>query len=314
MNLLVAGPQHPERVQVVHELTQAAFAPYAALARPSGALQETVDDVAADLAAGGALLAYTEDWATPLGALRWRLEPDHLWVKRVSVHPDHQGQGVGELLMDATAGIAHAHGRARVRLGVRHALERNRRWYERRGFRAVVEHDDWTELEAPATPLPRTGTPATLWKYEHPDHLQSRFEVDVVEEGPDGWWVRIPRFAPALSADGHVVAVFAHHHVGHLPRDRWWTAWWSDGRQRLKVDIGTPAVRRPDGDLEFGDLCLDVVVREGEEPAIVDEDEFADACYPDDLAARARAAADDVLARLLAGQFVTEPTWSREAG
>ena len=56
MNLLPWLPDRPERTEVVHHLTQAAFAPYAALARPSGALTETVDDVAADLAAGGGLV------------------------------------------------------------------------------------------------------------------------------------------------------------------------------------------------------------------------------------------------------------------
>jgi tRNA threonylcarbamoyladenosine biosynthesis protein TsaE len=166
VNLLPWLPDRPERTEVVHHLTQAAFAPYAALVRPSGALAETVDDVAADLAAGGGLIAYDEAWATALGALRWRVEPDHLWVKRVAVHPDHQGQGVGGFLMDACRGVAHATGRTRIRLGVRHALEENRRWYERRGYRHILDHDDWAEYEAPAAPIllgrgPRSGSTST---------------------------------------------------------------------------------------------------------------------------------------------------------
>jgi hypothetical protein len=41
---------------------------------------------------------------------------------------------------------------------------------------------------------------------------------------------------------------------------------------------------------------------------IVDEDELVEACYPDDLAARTRAVADDVLRRVVAGEepFATE--------
>ena len=85
MNLLPWLPGRPERTEVIHALTQVSFAPYAALARPSGALAETLDDVAADLAAGGGLIAYDDTWSTPLGALRWRVVDDHLWVKRVAV-------------------------------------------------------------------------------------------------------------------------------------------------------------------------------------------------------------------------------------
>ena len=307
MNLLPSHPLRPERAAIVHELTQAAFAPYAALDRPSGALAETVEDVARDLDAGGALLAYSADWETPLGALRWRLEADHLWVKRVSVHPDHQGRGVGDFLMDATRGIAHAHGRTEVRLGVRHALERNRRWYERRGFRPAVEHDDWTEYAAPADPLERTGTPTRMWKYEHPDHLQAHFPLDLLEETPDGWWVAIPPMAPSVK-DDVVLWVQPRRIVGWLPRDHWWTAWFTTGHQPLKVDICTPATRRPDGDFEFADLCLDVVVREDEPPRLVDEDEFDAAAYAPDLARAASDAADEVLRLVRDGvePFATE--------
>jgi hypothetical protein len=96
--------------------------------------------------------------------------------------------------------------------------------------------------------------------------------------------------------------------VGWLPRGEWWTAWFTTGRQHLKVDICTPARRRPDGDLEFADLCLDVVARGNESPVIVDQEEFAAAGYPPAIAAATEAAAADVLQRVLAGEepFATE--------
>lgn len=307
MNLLPWLPDRPERTEVVHHLTQAAFAPYAALARPSGALAETVDDVAADLAAGGGLIAYDETWSTALGALRWRVEPDHLWVKRVAVHPDHQGHGVGGYLMDACRGLAHATGRNRLRLGVRHALTENRRWYERRGYRRVVDHDDWAEYEAPVAPLAFGGEPVRLWKYEYPDHLQATFEVEVVDERADGTWVRVPQFTPSFTG-GRVVWLWPQEAVGWLPRDEWWTAWFTTGRQHLKVDVCTPARRRPDGDVEFADLCLDVVVRADEPAMIVDQEEFVDAGYPPAIAAAAETAAAEVLRRVHADEepFATE--------
>lgn len=301
MNLLPWLPSRPERTEVIHDLTQKAFAPYAALARPSGALAETLDDVAADLAPGGGLIAYDERWEHPLGALRWRVEDEHLWVKRVAVDPAHQRQGVGDLLMDACRGLCHAVGRSCIRLGVRHALEDNRRWYERRGYRRVLDHDDWSEYEVSVAPLP-FAVPATLWKYEHPDHLQGTFDVDVVEETGDGWWVRVPRFTPSFDADGTIIWVWPHAVSGWLPRAEWWTAWFSGGSQRLKVDICTPTVRRDDGDFEFRDLSLDVVVRDDGPAELVDQDEFAEAGYDAEIAARALAAADDVLEHIAAGK------------
>jgi ribosomal protein S18 acetylase RimI-like enzyme len=307
MNLLPWLPGRPERTEIIHELTQRAFAPYAALERPSGALAETTDVVVADLAAGGGLIAYDERWERALGALRWRVEDDHLWVKRVAVDPSFQRQGVGDFLMDACRGLCHATRRDRIRLGVRHALEDNRRWYERRGYRRVLDHDDWSEYEVTVAPLPFADA-VTLWKYEHPDHLQGTFAVDVVDEDAEGWWVRVPRFTPSFDADGTIIWIWPHEVAGWLPAGEWWTAWFSGGRQSLKVDICTPAVRREDGDFEFRDLCLDVVVRDDEPAQLVDEDEFEAANYDAELAARARAAADDVLRRILAGEepFATE--------
>ena len=308
MNLLPWMPGRPERTDVIHRLTQQAFAPYAALPRPSGALAETLDDVEADLLTGGGLIAYDRTWERALGALRWRVEDDHLWVKRVAVDPAAQRQGVGDFLMDACQGIAHAVGRDRIRLGVRHSLDANRRWYERRGHRVVVEHDDWSEYEAAVEPIAFEGERSTLWKYEYPDHLQATFDVDAVDVRSDGWWVRIPRFMPHVDGEGRILAVSPVPVVGWLPKDEWWTAWFADARQRIKVDLCTPARRRADGDFEFRDLCLDVVVRDDAPPQIVDEDEFAEAGYDDDIAARTRAGADDVLRRILAGEepFATE--------
>ncbi len=297
-NLLPTHPLRPERLDVIHELTQAAFAPYADLARPSGALRETPGDVAADVEAGGAMMAYDGDWSRPLGAVRWRLEPDHLWVKRVAVHPDHQGQGVGDFLMDACRGVALGHGRTRLRLGVRNSLDRNRRWYERRGFRPVVHHDDWAEHEVELIPFTYRDR-AELTKYEFPDHEQGRNVVDVLEETDEGWWLGTPAFTPSFQ-QGRIVWVAPRPVVSWAPRAAWWLASFSTGHLPLKVDICTPAERRPNGDVVFRDLSLDVVVERGDGAQIVDEDEFAAAAYPEDIADHARGAVDEVL-RLVTG-------------
>lgn len=298
VNLLPTHPDHPERTRAVHELTQLAFAPYAALARPSGALAETVEAVATDLAEGGGLLAYDDTWTTALGALRWRLGDDHLWVKRVAVHPDHQGRGVGGFLMDAARAVALAHDRHHIRLGVRHVLTDNRAWYERRGYRADVDHDDWTELTAPVEPFTFRGRRATLHKLDGHGAPFARFDVDVVDEGEGGVWVELPPFTPHFAADGTITAITPATVIGFLPADEWWTAWWTAGHQRLKVDVCTSTVRRADGDLEFRDLALDVVVRGDGPPEVVDEDELAEAGYPPELETAARQTAADVLRRV----------------
>ena len=57
---LVVRAMRPDEREAVRDLVRAAFAPYATLARPSGALAETVEDVHADLDAGGGLIAYDD--------------------------------------------------------------------------------------------------------------------------------------------------------------------------------------------------------------------------------------------------------------
>lgn len=133
-----------------------------------------------------------------------------------------------------------------------------------------------------------------------PDRLHATFDVDVLDESDAGTRARIPAFTPHLDADGHIAALTA------VPADLWFPTgeWWAEARsalhQRVKVDICTPYVRRPDGDLEFADLCLDVVVRGEGPPEIVDEDELVAAHYPPEIEAAARRTAEEVRRRLAA--------------
>ena len=119
-------------------MTQAAFGGYGWLTPPSGAIDETEDDVRRDLAAHGGALARLA--GAPVGALRLVAEPRHLHVRRVAVDPGHQGQGVGRELMLWAERHAREHGFAEVRLGVRSQLPGNRAFYEKLGYRVVREH------------------------------------------------------------------------------------------------------------------------------------------------------------------------------
>lgn len=131
-------PCHPEDAPDVHHVTQAAFAAYAVLTPPTGAIYETVEELRAEIERTGAVLARQS--GEPVGALRFAPKPDHLWVRRVAVLPALQRRGVGRALM--TWAVEHARGLGldEVRLGVRDALPANRSYYERLGYTLVRTH------------------------------------------------------------------------------------------------------------------------------------------------------------------------------
>jgi GNAT superfamily N-acetyltransferase len=128
----------PERAELVHQLTQAAFRDYASLDPPSGAGRETAESVRADLATGGGALAWLD--AAPVGCLRLVPEPDSLHVRRVAVLPEHQGRGIGLALMGWAEREAAGRGLRAVTVGVRLALPGNLAFYRRLGYVAVSEH------------------------------------------------------------------------------------------------------------------------------------------------------------------------------
>lgn len=132
------GRVGPEAAAEVHRLTQRAFGGYGWLTPPSGALDETEDDVRRDLARHGGALARLDGAA--VGALRFVAEPKHLHVRRVAVDPDRQGTGVGRALMRWAEDHAGSLGLGAVHLGVRGQLPGNRRFYESLGYRVVREH------------------------------------------------------------------------------------------------------------------------------------------------------------------------------
>ena len=67
-----------------------------------------------------------------------RARPDHLYVGRVAVLPEHRRRGIAAALMAAMDQVARELGLAEVRIGVRASLPDNQRLYERLGFRVVA--------------------------------------------------------------------------------------------------------------------------------------------------------------------------------
>jgi ribosomal protein S18 acetylase RimI-like enzyme len=83
-------------------------------------VSETVDDVRAAIAKGGAVLAWEDGEA--VGSARYQWYPDHLYIGRVAVIPAYRGKGVGSALMRRIEEIARERGCGEIRLGVRMSL------------------------------------------------------------------------------------------------------------------------------------------------------------------------------------------------
>jgi tRNA threonylcarbamoyladenosine biosynthesis protein TsaE len=142
----------PERATEVHSLTQAAFAPQAALDPPSGATRETLEVVRADLAAGRGVLALLAE--RPVAAARLMFKDDHVVVRRVAVDPRSQGLGIGRSVMAWIHENLRRDGHRDVRLGVRKALTAQRAFYEGLGYGQETDEGLWVGLRLRLVPDP----------------------------------------------------------------------------------------------------------------------------------------------------------------
>lgn len=113
---------------------------FGALTPPSGALNETLDDVAARFKAGPILLAH--DSGELVGSVYCALKGDGLYLTRMAVRPDRQKQGIGRALLVAAEAEARALGARKLTLRVRTNLPDNRAYFERAGFRVTGQGQD----------------------------------------------------------------------------------------------------------------------------------------------------------------------------
>ena len=141
----------------VHAVTQAAYGVGPPLDPPSGAISETVDLVAADLAEHGGVLGL--DDRVPVAALRYRRVGRTTTVRRVGVVPDRWRHGLGgRLVTHAHAAVARRGDVARLHVNVRHARPGARRFWLSLGYAPTVRHDHWDEMERP---VPYAGSVPT---------------------------------------------------------------------------------------------------------------------------------------------------------
>jgi GNAT superfamily N-acetyltransferase len=113
---------------------------FGALTPPSGALNETLADVAARFNAGPVLIA--QDGGALVGSLYCALKGDGLYLTRMAVKPGRQKQGIGRALLKAAEAEAHILGARKLTLRVRVNLPENRAYFERAGFRVTGQGQD----------------------------------------------------------------------------------------------------------------------------------------------------------------------------
>ncbi|MGH2364636.1 MAG: GNAT family N-acetyltransferase [Steroidobacteraceae bacterium] len=134
----------PEAAELVHQLTQAAFAPQALLDPPSGAVSETVEVVREHLTSGRGIVATVGGEA--VATARVGLHDEYLHLRRLAVRPDCQRRGIGRAIMLWLRCQAPKLGRHEIRLGVRHDMPGNRALYAALDYLPLSEHGYWTEM------------------------------------------------------------------------------------------------------------------------------------------------------------------------
>lgn len=129
----------PERAADVRELMLAAFREYdGVLTVPSSAMWETIEDTAAHIALGGAVLATYGGQL--VGSGRFEMRDDHVYIGRLSVLPEFRGRGIGALMMTALEQRGAALGAPEARISVRTLLPKNVQLYERLGYAVTTTH------------------------------------------------------------------------------------------------------------------------------------------------------------------------------
>lgn len=149
---LEVGGCRGECTEEIIALTRLAYASYAALDPPSGALLESDEVVRAELNEHGGVVA--RQAGRLVGALRLQRHDDRWHLRRVAVDPEHRGQGIARAMLDWCVQEGSDAGVKRLTLGVRDQLPANRRVWERLGFTVVAQHAfpppsqwGWTEME-----------------------------------------------------------------------------------------------------------------------------------------------------------------------
>jgi ribosomal protein S18 acetylase RimI-like enzyme len=124
----------PDDADLIHTLTQAAYAEYAATRAPSSVTRETANDLRDVLERGGARAAIAEIDGRPVGSVRYRRDGDALYFFRLGVLSEARGCGVAKSLLHYLTREARRKGAMKLRCSVRATVRRNVGLYESSGF------------------------------------------------------------------------------------------------------------------------------------------------------------------------------------
>lgn len=133
--VVVVSPAGPEDADDVVSVIHAAFGARPVLDPPSTALQETAGSVGDVLSSHRGLLARID--GRPVGALLFEPDGETLWLRRVSVVPDAQGNGVAKALAHTAAEEAGLRRFRRLALTARTELPATVGLWEGLGYRTV---------------------------------------------------------------------------------------------------------------------------------------------------------------------------------
>ncbi len=102
----------------------------------------------AEYAADGRSWVAVDEAGSPVGYLVVDVVDANAHVEQVSVLPEHQGLGIGRMLMDRARTYALDTGRRAVTLTTFTNISWNRPLYEHLGFRVLDDHEVGPELRA----------------------------------------------------------------------------------------------------------------------------------------------------------------------
>ncbi len=105
-------------------------------------LRESAGELLHQFEAGVVFLKAVDGDATLVGSVRARLEQNTVYVGKLMVHPDRQGEGVGTRLLAAVeSAMAEICPQARYELFTSSQSRRNLRLYARAGYRPFREEE-----------------------------------------------------------------------------------------------------------------------------------------------------------------------------
>ena len=125
----------PADAKAIATVLHRAFADYEGkLQPPAGASRETAGTIRAKLAQERALVAEAADAIVACVFYQAAAEAGAIYLGRLAVVPEWQGQGIARRLIEALEERARAEGAVALTLNVRIALPENRALFERLGF------------------------------------------------------------------------------------------------------------------------------------------------------------------------------------